>query len=49
MSGLQRGAATLIGNKGTTIEVEYITSSFSPTHGFGLGKDSKGNIYKIHF
>lgn len=42
-----RGTATLIGNKGSIIEIEYYTTFGS--RGFGLGKDNKGNIYKIHF
>lgn len=43
----QYGQATLIGDKGTIIQVEYFTSVTG--HGFGLGKDNKGNIYKIQF
>ncbi len=42
-----RGTATLIGNKGTVIEIEYFVTFGS--RGSGLGEDNKGNIYKIHF
>jgi len=43
----QFGQGILVGDKGTTIQVEYVTSASSPTHGYGLAKDSNGNIYKI--
>lgn len=43
----QYGQATLIGDKGTIVQVEYFTSLTG--HGFGLGKDNKGNIYRIQY
>ncbi len=48
MKNKQYGQATLIGNKGTIMQVEYFTDSLS-ARGFGLAKDNKGNIYKVHF
>lgn len=43
----QYGQATLIGDKGTIVQVEYFTSLTG--HGFGLGKDNKENIYRIQY
>ena len=43
----QVGTATLIGNQGTTWEIVYWTSAWSPTHGQGRGKDTRGNRYRL--
>jgi len=43
----QYGQALLVGDQGTTVQVEYVTSASNPTHGYGLAKDSHGNVYKI--
>lgn len=48
MKNKQCGQATLIGNKGTIMQIEYFTDTWT-AHGFGLAKDNKGNIYKVHF
>lgn len=45
----QYGQALLTGDKGTTMQVEYFTSAMSPTHGYGLAKDNRGNIYRLIF
>ena len=48
VSNMQPGMATAIGNKGTIISVEYYVDAFSD-HGFGVGKDNKGNLYRLQF
>jgi len=42
------GAATLVGNKGTVIEVVYAVDRHS-LHGYGVGRDNRGGHYKMHF
>ena len=39
------GSATMLGNRGTVIQMEYLTGR----KGCGLAKDNKGNLYKVHF
>ncbi len=46
-NGMQRGQAIAVGNKGTSMQIEYWTSLSS--HGFGLASDNHGNIYKLMF
>lgn len=43
-----RGYAMLVGTKGTSIEIEFLTGA-GTAHGFGVAKDNKGNIYKVLF
>lgn len=43
-----RGYAMLLGNKGTSIEIEFLTGA-GTAHGFGVAKDNKGNLYKVLF
>ena len=43
-----RGFAMLLGNKGTSIEIEFLNGA-GTAHGFGVAKDNKGNIYKVLF
>lgn len=47
IAGVQTGRALLMGDQGTTVEVEYTTSGANPRHGHGSAKDSRGNIYKL--
>ena len=44
----QQGMATLIGNKGTIIVVDYFVDVWT-SHGFGIAKDNKGNLYRVQF
>jgi len=48
VANMQCGQATCIGNKGTALSVEYAVSAMTG-HGYGIGKDNKGNIYRIQF
>jgi hypothetical protein len=43
-----RGNAILLGTKGTSIEIEFLTGA-GTAHGFGIAKDNRGNIYKVLF
>lgn len=43
-----RGYAMLLGDKGTSIEIEFLTGA-GTAHGFGVAKDNKGNLYKVLF
>lgn len=47
-SNKQFGQAIGYGNKGTVIQIEYYADQMT-SHGYGLGKDNHGNIYKILF
>jgi hypothetical protein len=42
------GAATLVGDKGTVIEVVYQVDRRT-VHGYGVGRDNQGGRYKDHF
>ncbi len=42
------GGATLIGNKGTTIDIVYGINRYT-LHGYGVGRDAKGKRYKVYF
>jgi hypothetical protein len=44
----QKGTAIVIGNRGTVVECEYVTSAFS-AQGYGACRDNKGNRYKLMF
>jgi hypothetical protein len=46
--GVNRGTAYLVGDRGTTIEVEFFTGSGTAS-GNGVAIDSKGNTYKVIF
>ena len=43
----QVGTATLLGDQGTVFESVYWGSVWSPTHGQGKAKDSRGNRYRL--
>lgn len=43
----QVGTATLLGEEGTVFEAVYWSTVFSPTHGQGKMKDSRGNRYRL--
>jgi hypothetical protein len=43
----QVGTATLLGDQGTTFDVIYWGSGWSPTHGQGRVRDSRGNRYRL--
>lgn len=43
------GQALLVGDKGTSIQAEFLAGSSSPPHGYGLAKDNKGNVFKLIF
>jgi hypothetical protein len=43
-----RGYAMLLGTKGTSVEIEFLTGA-GTAHGFGVAKDNHGNIFKILF
>ena len=46
MASVNRGEAMLICNKGTTIQVEFFTGS-GTANGYGVAKDSNGNVFKV--
>jgi len=46
--GKQFGSATLVGDKGTVIEILYAVDPYSG-HGTGPGRDNKGNRYRVQF
>jgi hypothetical protein len=45
----QVGSATLLGEQGTTFDVVYWGNAWTPTHGQGRARDSRGNRYKLVF
>lgn len=47
-AGANKGTAYLVGEKGTTMDVEFTVGSGTAS-GNGFGKDSNGNVYKIIF
>jgi hypothetical protein len=47
MPGKQFGTATVVGD-GLVIDVVYAVDPWS-AHGHGVGKDNKGNNYKLQF
>jgi len=46
--GVQYGMATVVGDRGTIIEVVYAVDSFT-NHGYGVGQDNNGVRYRIQF
>jgi hypothetical protein len=46
--GTNRGEAMLVGERGTTMQVEFYTGS-GTANGNGVAKDNKGNMYKVIF
>jgi len=46
--GTNKGQAFLSCNRGTTMEAEFYTGS-GTANGFGVARDSKGNLYKMLF
>ena len=47
-AGVNRGEAIIVGGRDTVIEIEFYTGS-GTANGYGLAKDSQGNIYKVLF
>jgi hypothetical protein len=47
-TGQNPGQAVLVCDDGTTIEVEYITGA-GTANGFGVAKDTNGNLYRVLF
>ena len=43
-----RGYAMLLGTKGTSIEIEFLTGA-GTAHGFGVAKDNHGNLFRVLF
>ena len=43
-----RGYAMLLGTKGTSIEIEFLTGA-GTAHGFGVAKDNRGNLFRVLF
>jgi hypothetical protein len=43
----QVGTVTMLGSQGTVWDLIYWGNVFSPTHGQGRGKDSRGNRYRM--
>jgi hypothetical protein len=48
LTGINKGEAMLVGNRGTVIQVEFYTGS-GTANGSGVDKDNKGNIFKVLF
>lgn len=46
--GQNPGQALMVCQRGRSIQVEFVTGA-GTAHGFGVGKDSAGNIYKFVF
>ena len=46
--GQNPGRAFLIGDRGTTIDVEFVTGA-GTANGFGFAKDNRGNVYRVLF
>jgi hypothetical protein len=42
------GPAFLVGNRGTTIDIEFVTAA-GTVNGFGYAKDNRGNVYRLLF
>jgi hypothetical protein len=43
-----RGYAMLLGAKGTSIEIEFLTGA-GTAHGFGIAKDNHENLFRVLF
>lgn len=48
MPGVNRGQAMSFCPSGRSLEVEFVTGS-GTANGYGIAKDSEGNIYKMLF
>lgn len=48
MPGVNKGQAFMTCSAGTTVEAEYFTGS-GTANGYGVAKDSAGNVYKMLF
>lgn len=46
--GKQKGSAVAVGDRGTTVECEYVTSASSP-QGYGTCRDNHQKSYKLMF
>lgn len=46
--GVNRGEAFLTCDRSTTLQAEFFTGS-GTANGYGVAKDSRGNIYKMIF
>ena len=42
------GTATLVGNKGTVVEIIFFNLNYQYSYGDGVGRDNKGNKYRVH-
>jgi hypothetical protein len=48
MGGSQRGIASLVGNRGTTMQCEYFANVMTSS-GAGVCKTNKGAVFQLHF
>jgi len=48
MPGVNKGQAFMTCNRGTTVDAEFFTGSGTAS-GYGIAKDSAGNVYKMLF
>lgn len=46
--GVNKGEAMLVCDKGTLMQVEFLTGS-GTANGTGIAKDNRGNIFKVLF
>lgn len=46
-AGLQYGMASLAGDKGTILEIQFVMGNMDG-HGFGVAKDNRGNFFKLY-
>ncbi len=46
ITGQISGEALLIGDRGTTLRVQYVVDPFDNT-GFGVAKDNRGNLFRV--
>lgn len=48
LPGVNKGQAFMACNRGTTLEAEFYTGS-GTANGYGIAKDTNGNVYKMLF
>lgn len=48
IEGKGQGEASLVGNRGTTMECEFLNANMTG-HGFGACRSSKGNLYRLMY
>lgn len=48
LPGVNRGQAFATCSRGTTVEAEFLTGS-GTANGYGIAKDSGGNVYRMLF